>query len=105
MKRVFIRASIKKKKGEQQGTSKIRFFPSTQFDAEIICMHTLHQFPDWQVLWSAKKKKKKRKGKEEKKERVKKMKKHDANWHGVWHADLLMLSYGGQFLLSKNKKE
>ena len=54
MKRVFIQASSKKKKGEQQGTSKIRFFPSTQFDAEIICMHTLHQFPDWQVLWSAK---------------------------------------------------
>ena len=67
MKRVFIRASIKKKKGEQQGTSKIRFFPSTQFDAEIICMHTLHQFPDWQVFRSAKKKKekKKRKGRKE----------------------------------------
>ena len=104
MKRVFIRASIKKKKGEQQGTSKIRFFPSTQFDAEIICMHTLHQFPDWQVLWSTKKKKKKSKGKEEKKEWVKKMKKHDANWHGVWHADLLMLSYGGQFFISLVKK-
>ena len=67
MKRVFIQASSKKKKGEQQGTSKIRFFLSTQFDAEIICMHTLHQFPDWQVLWSTKKKKEKkqRKGRKE----------------------------------------
>ena len=69
MKRVFIRASIKKKKGEQQGTSKIRFFPSTQFDAEIICMHTLHQFPDWQVLWSAKLKRKKEKERKKRKGR------------------------------------
>ena len=46
-----------------------------------------------------------KKERKEKWEWVKKMRKHDVNWHGVWHADLLMLSYGGQFPLPKNKKK
>ena len=67
MKRDFIRACSKKKKkkGEKQGTSKSDF-PYSSFWCRDYCMHTLHQFPGWQVLWRTKKKKKKKKGKERK---------------------------------------
>ena len=50
------------------------------------------------------KKKTKQKERKEKQEWVKKMKKHDVKWHGDWHVDLLMLSYGMQIPLLKIRK-
>ena len=111
MKGDFIWASSKKKKKKKKKKVKNKellnkilpfnpFWCRDNLHAHIAPISRLTSFVKYKKFLKFDKKERK-----EKWEWVKKMKKHDVNWHGVWHADLLMLSYGGQFPLPKNKKK